>query len=223
MTAEERLAALADEKNADFLSRLVPNVAREKILGVRAPALRTLAKELYGSAEGETFLRRTPHAMLDENNLHAALLSLEKDYARCLRELDAFLPFVDNWASCDMLRPAAVKRHLGEFEKRIDGYLSSAHPYTQRFGIEMLMCHYLDERFDSAQLARVAAIRSEEYYVRMMQAWYFATALAKQYDSAVGYLESRALDSWTHRKTIQKAIESYRIGDAKKAYLKSLK
>lgn len=223
MTAEERLAALADEKNADFLSRLVPNVAREKILGVRAPALRTLAKELYASAEGETFLRRTPHAMLDENNLHAALLSLEKDYARCLRELDAFLPLVDNWASCDMLRPAAVKRHLGEFEKRIDGYLSSAHPYTQRFGIEMLMCHYLDERFDSAQLARVAAIRSEEYYVRMMQAWYFATALAKQYDSAVGYLESRALDSWTHRKTIQKAIESYRIGDAKKAYLKSLK
>ena len=223
MTAEERLAALADEKNADFLSRLVPNVAREKMLGVRAPALRALAKELYGSAEGEDFLRRTPHAMLDENNLHAALLSLEKDYARCLRELDAFLPFVDNWASCDMLRPAAVKRHLGEFEKRIDGYLSSAHPYTQRFGIEMLMCHYLDERFDSAQLARVAAIRSEEYYVRMMQAWYFATALAKQYDSAVGYLESRALDSWTHRKTIQKAIESYRIGDAKKAYLKSLK
>ena len=223
MTAEERLAALADEKNADFLSRLVPNVAREKMLGVRAPALRALAKELYGSAEGEDFLRRTPHAMLDENNLHAALLSLEKDYARCLRELDAFLPFVDNWASCDMLRPAAVKRHLGEFEKRIDGYLSSAHPYTQRFGIEMLMCHYLDEHFDSAQLARVAAIRSEEYYVRMMQAWYFATALAKQYDSAVGYLESRALDSWTHRKTIQKAIESYRIGDAKKAYLKSLK
>ena len=223
MTAEERLAVLADEKNADFLSRLVPNIPREKILGVRAPAVRALAKELYGTPEGEAFLRRLPHALLDENNLHAAMLSLEKDYDKALRGLKTFLPFVDNWASCDMLRPAAVKRRLDEFEGFVDGCLAAAHPYTVRFGVEMLLCHYLDEHFDPAQLARVAALRSEEYYVRMMQAWYFATALAKQYESAVGYLESRALDSWTHRKTIQKAVESYRISDERKAWLKTLK
>lgn len=223
MTAEERLYALADEKNADFMSRLTPGIPRERILGVRIPALRALAKELRGTAEEAAFLARLPHATLDENNLHGVLLSLERDYERTLALLDAFLPQVDNWATCDLLRPAAVKRRLDDFEAAIDAYLASEQPYTVRFGIEMLLCHYLDARFDPAQLARVAAIRTEEYYVRMMQAWYFATALSKQYESTIPYLEQHRLEDWTQRKTVQKAIESYRISDEKKAYLKTLK
>lgn len=223
MTAEERLYALADEKNADFMSRLTPGIPRERILGVRIPALRALAKELRGTAEEAAFLARLPHTTLDENNLHGVLLSQERDYERTLALLDAFLPQVDNWATCDLLRPAAVKRRLDDFEAVIDAYLASAQPYTVRFGIEMLLCHYLDARFDPAQLARVAAIRTEEYYVRMMQAWYFATALSKQYESTIPYLEQHRLEDWTQRKTVQKAIESYRISDEKKAYLKTLK
>ena len=223
MSVKERLEALSDQKNADFLSPLVPDIPREKILGVRFPALRTLAKELCGTAEAEAFLRDLPHETLDENNLHAVLISNLRDYGDVLAALAAFLPFVDNWSTCDTLRPTAVKKHLQEFEREIDGYLASEQPYTQRFGIEMLMSFYLSDAFDPAQLEKVAAIRSEHYYVRMMQAWYFATALAKQYESTIPVLERRELETWTHNKTIQKALESYRVSDDHKAYLKTLK
>ena len=151
------------------------------------------------------------------------LLNDLRRYEDILAALDAFLPFVDNWLTCDALRPRAVRRHLGEFERVIDGWLDDEHPYTVRFGIEMLMSYYLDEAFAPSQLERVARIRSEEYYVRMMQAWYFATALAKQYDHTLPVLEERRLERWTHNMTIRKAIESFRIGDAQKAYLKTLR
>ena len=223
MNIRERLEALSDEKYADFVSPLLPGVARESILGVRFPALRALAKELRGAPETERFLTALPHELLEENHLHAILISSLRDYDAAIAALDAFLPYVDNWSTCDTLRPAAVKRHPAEFERVIDGYLASARPYTVRFGIEMLMSCYLGEFFDPAQLGKVAAVESEHYYVRMMQAWYFATALAKQYDSAVRVLEERALERWTHNKTIQKAIESYRVSEEHKAYLRTLK
>ena len=223
MSVRERLEALSDAKNADFVASLTPDVPRGKILGVRFPALRALAKELRGTQEAADFLAALPHETFEENNLHAVLLSGIRDYDALLAALEAFLPFVDNWATCDALRPAAVKKHLADFERVIGGYLASEHPYTVRFGIEMLMSYYLDEAFAPSQLERVARIRSEEYYVRMMQAWYFATALAKQYDHTLPVLEERRLERWTHNMTIRKAIESFRIGDAQKAYLKTLR
>ena len=223
MSVRERLEALSDAKNADFVASLTPDVPRGKILGVRFPALRALAKELRGTPEAAEFLAALPHETFEENNLHAVLLSGIRDYDALCAGLDAFLPFVDNWSTCDTLRPAAVRKRLPEFERVIGGYLASERPYTVRFGIGMLMAYYLGEAFDPAQLERAAAIRFEHYYVRMMQAWYFATALAKQYDSAIRVLEEKRLERWTHNKTIQKAIESYRVSDERKAYLKTLK
>lgn len=223
MTVRQRLEALADESNADFLSRLLPGIERETVLGVRMPALRALAKELRGTDEAAAFLAALPHRYLDENNLHALLINELAGYEDALAAVDAFLPYVDNWATCDALRPKAVKKKLADFRGRIDGYLASAAPYTVRFGIEMLMCHYLDAAFSAKQNEQVASIRSEHYYIRMMQAWYYATALAKQWDTTIPLLEQRRLEPWTHAKTIRKAIESYRISDEKKAYLRTLK
>ena len=223
MTVRQRIEALADESNADFLSRLLPGIEREVVLGVRMPALRALAKELRGTEETAAFLAALPHRYLDENNLHALLINDLSGYEDALAALDAFLPYVDNWATCDALRPKAVKKKLADFRGRIDGYLASAAPYTVRFGIEMLMCHYLDAAFSDEQNGQIALIRSEHYYIRMMQAWYFATALAKQWDATIPLLEQRRLEPWTHAKTIRKAIESYRISDEKKAYLRTLK
>ncbi len=222
MSIRERLEALSDAKNADFVASLTPDVARGRILGVRFPALRALARELRGTEEAADFLSALPHELLEENHLHAILISSLRDYDAVLNALDAFLPFVDNWSTCDTLRPAAVRKHLPEFGRVIEGYLASAHPYTVRFGIEMLMAYYLGEAFDPGQLERVAAIRSEHYYVRMMQAWYFATALAKQYASTLPVLEERRLECWTHNKTIQKACESFRVREEHKAYLRTL-
>ena len=223
MTVRQRVEALADESNAEFLSRLLPGIKPETVLGVRMPALRALAKELRGTEEAAAFLAALPHRYLDENNLHALLINDIAGYEDALTAIDAFLPYVDNWATCDALRPKAVKKNLAVFRGRIDGYLASGAPYTVRFGIEMLMCHYLDAAFASEQNEQVASIRSEHYYIRMMQAWYFATALAKQWDGTIATLEQRRLESWTHAKTIQKAIESYRISEEKKAYLRTLK
>ena len=222
MRPEERLEALADPANADFVARLTPGIARESILGVRLPAIRALAKALPAD-EAAAFLRRLPHETLDANLLHAVLLSGMKDCGELVASLESFLPFVDNWMSCDTIRPAAVRRHAEAFGREIGRWLDSDRPYTQRFAIGMLMSYYLDGAFRPEQLARAAAVRSEHYYVRMMQAWYFATALAKQYDSAIVYLEQRRLEPWTHGKTIQKAIESYRIGEETKAYLRTLR
>lgn len=223
MTVRERVEALADAKNADFVSRLTPGVGRERVLGARLPALRKLAKELRGTSEAAGFMAELPHAYLEEDHLHAMLIGTLRDYDGCLAALESFLPFVDNWGVCDTLRPAALMKRPEDFLGRIDAYLASELPYTQRFGVGMLMTYFLGEHFDPAQPERVAALSSEHYYVRMMQAWYFATALAKQYDSAVVYLERNRLEKWTHNKTIQKALESRRVSDAHKAYLRTLK
>lgn len=219
----QRLFEMRDLGYRDFHAALIPNVDKEKIIGVRTPALRKYARELRGSAEAEKFLRALPHEYYDENNLHGMLISEIKDYAGCVAALDRFLPYVDNWATCDLTSPKVFKKHRAELVEDIRRWIASGETYTVRFGIEMLMTHFLDEDFQEEYLALVAELRSEEYYVRMMQAWYFATALAKQYEAAVVYIEQKRLESWTHNKAIQKARESFRVSDARKAYLKTLK
>ena len=223
MEIREELTALRDEKNAAFAARLIPNIPPETILGARTPALRKLARTLRGTEEAERFLSCLPHALHEENLLHALLLNELRDYARCLRETERFLPFVDNWAVCDALRPKCFAKHRRELLEPIRRWLASDGTYTLRFGLEMLMTHYLDEDFSPDCLDWAAALRSEEYYVNMMIAWYFATALARQYEAALPYLSERRLDPWTHNKTIRKAVESYRISDEQKAFLKTLK
>lgn len=223
MEIREELTALRDEKNAAFAARLIPNIPPETILGARTPALRSLARRLRGTEEAERFLSCLPHALHEENLLHALLLNELRDYARCLRETERFLPFVDNWAVCDALRPKCFAKHRRELLEPIRRWLASGETYTVRFGLEMLMTHYLDEDFSPDYLDWAAALRSEEYYVNMMIAWYFATALARQYEAAQPYLSERRLDPWTHNKTIRKAVESYRISDEQKAYLKTLR
>lgn len=217
------LLSSADPEYADFTSKMVPEIKRENIIGVRLPVLRQIAKKHSGSDEAAAFMRDLPHRYLDQNNLHSALISRIKDPAAALEETDRFLPFIDNWATCDTLSPKCLKKALPDFYRRIDVWLRSDLTYTLRFAIVSLMSFFLDDAFDPEYPLRVAEIKSEEYYVRMAQAWYFATALAKQYEAAIPYLEERRLDDWTHNKTIQKAVESFRVTDQHKEYLKSLR
>ncbi len=193
------------------------------MIGVRTPALRALAKELIAREEIGDFLTALPHRYFDENQLHAFLISLVKDYSYTISLVQQFLPHVDNWATCDQMSPKAFRAHRAELLGEIEGWLASDHPYTVRFGVGMLMQHYLDQDFDPRYPALVAALRSEEYYINMMRAWYFATALAKQYSAVLPYLASGQLDVWTHNKTIQKAVESYRLTAEQKAELRAFK
>lgn len=220
---QARLFALQDLKYRDFNSKLIPTVDKATVIGVRTPALRALTRELSGTAEATAFLTQLPHQYYEENNLHGFLLERMKDYDKLIAGLDIFLPYIDNWATCDLISPKIFKKHLPELYEKIKCWLQSEHTYTVRFGIEMLMSFYLNDAFVPEALELVAAVRSEEYYVNMMIAWYFATVLAKQYSAAIPYLQSNRLDSWTHNKTIQKAIESYRISDETKTYLRGLK
>lgn len=219
----ERLFAAQDLKYRDFQSRLTPTVPAECFIGVRTPELKRLARAYAKHAEIEAFLQDLPHDYFEENQLHAFIISGEKDYERCLRELDIFLPYVDNWATCDQMSPAVFRKHPDDVCTQAKRWIASDHTYTKRFGIGVLMAHYLDETFRTEYAELVAAVRSEEYYVNMMVAWYFATALAKQYDAILPYIEDHRLDEWTHHKTIQKAVESCRISPEQKAYLKMLK
>lgn len=219
----ERLFALADEAYRQFQTPLLPTVAPERIIGVRTPVLRKLAKELAGTAEAEAFLRDLPHAYYEENNLHAFLVEQLRDYDTCIAAIDAFLPYVDNWSTCDGWSPKVFKKHPDALLMKIREWMASDLPYTVRFGIGMLQRYFLDERFDPMYLDWVAAVNREEYYVRMMVAWYFATALAKQYEAALPFIEEGWLPLWTHNKAIQKALESYRISNEQKVYLKTLK
>ena len=221
-TVRGRLFALRDETNAAFMARLVPTLPPESVLGVRLPDCRALAKELCRMPDIGEFLADLPHRYLDENNLHALILNEEKDCAAAVAAIDAFLPYVDNWATCDALRPKAFKKHPSALPDECRRWMRSGATYTVRFGIEMLMTHYLDENFRPEYLEEVSIIKSKEYYVNMMIAWYFVTALAKQYEAAISYIEQRRLDQWTHNKTIRKAIESYRVPDEHKAYLRTL-
>lgn len=223
MEIEERLFALQDKGYRDFHKKLVPTVPQDKIIGVRTPALRKLAKEIVQMGEAEAFLARLPHRYFDENQLHAFIISGLKDYGECMAHLQEFLPYIDNWATCDQLSPKVFKQHRQELLKEIRKWLESEETYTVRFAIGMLMHHFLDEDFDEAYLSMVAEVRSEEYYVNMMIAWYFATALAKQYEAALHFIEGNRLDAWTHNKAIQKAVESRRVSMERKEYLRGLK
>lgn len=220
---QARLFELQDLKYRDFNSKLIPTVDPETVIGVRTPELRKFAKAFSKTPEASEFLQILPHKHYEENNLHGFLIENMKDYDQAIAALDAFLPYVDNWATCDLMRPKAFKKHLPELREQIKVWIASDHTYTVRFGIEMLMSFFLDEPFQPEYLDWVAGVRSEEYYVNMMIAWYFATALAKQYDAALPYIQQRRLEPWPHNKAIQKAIESYRITDEQKAYLRSLK
>ena len=217
------LLAKQDIKYRDFQAPLFPNIDKERMIGVRTPELKKLAKELFGSELANKFIETLPHQYFDENQLHAFLISLIKDYKTCLKEVDKFLPYIDNWGTCDQLSPKVFAKHKEELAVDIKRWIKSKHTYTVRFAIGMLLGLYLDESFKEDYLELVSGIKSEEYYINMMIAWYFATALAKQYDSTIKYIEDKQLNPWFHNKTIQKAVESYRITNEQKAYLKSLK
>ena len=219
----DRLFALRDEGYAKMQAKLLPTVPEAAIIGVRTPALRTLAREWAGQEEAEEFLRTLPHRYFDENQLHAFLISLKRDFDETLSQVEAFLPFVDNWATCDQLSPKAFVKRKADLLPALFRWLHSDHPYTVRFAMGMLMQHFLDQDFDAAYPALVAEVQSDHYYVRMMQAWYFATALAKQYGAALPYIEENRLEKWTHNKAVQKALESYRVSAEHKAYLRTLR
>lgn len=220
---QKRLFALQDPGYKEFHCKLMPTVDPHTVIGVRTPQLRKLARELSGTPEAEAFLTKLPHPYYDENNLHGFLLERCKDFDRAVALVDAFLPYVDNWATCDLCSPKVFGKHRPQLLEHIQRWMASGHTYTIRFGMEMLMTHFLDEDFDPKYLSWVAAVRSEEYYVNMMTAWFFATALTKRYNAALPYIEDHRLDPWTHNKAIQKARESYRVPAEHKDHLNSLK
>ena len=217
------LFKMQDMDYRDFNSKLIPTVDKESMIGIRAPELRKYAKEIGKKEEVKEFLHDLPHKYFDENQLHAFIISEIKDFKNCIDEINRFLPYIDNWATCDQLSPKIFKKHHSELFAYIKDWLKSDKVYTLRFGIGMLMEHFLEKDFDIIYPEMIANIRSDEYYVNMMIAWYFATALAKQYESVIPFIENNSLDIWTHNKAIQKAVESLRISDEKKEYLKSLK
>ncbi len=219
----EELFRLRDEKYAAMQVKIIPTVEPDRIIGVRTPELRVFAKELSKDPDISDFLKALPHRYFDEDQLHAFVISLEKDFDRCIEETEAFLPFIDNWATCDQLSPKAFKKDPEKLLPCICKWIASDRTYTVRFAIGMLMQYFLDEGFSTEYADMVAEIRSEEYYINMMIAWYFATALAKQYGKILPYLEEKRLDDWTHNKAIQKSVESYRITPEQKTYLKTLK
>ena len=223
MTILDRLYELEDKEYAAFQAKLTPGVPPESFIGVRVPMVRKLAKELIKANEYADFLQQLPHKFYDENMLHGLLVSEIKDYDWCIAEVDKFLPYVDNWAVCDIMSPKVFKKNKEALLTKIVEWSGSEHLYTSRFGIEMLMSHYLDDDFKPEYLDIPASVHSEEYYLKMMIAWFFATALAKQWDATIPYIENNKLDTWVHNKTIQKARESYRITDTQKEYLKTLK
>ena len=220
---QKRLFELQDEKYRDFQVKLIPTVDPATVIGVRTPELRKLAKELSKRDDIDAFLETLPHDHFDENQLHAFILSGMKDFTKCMTGVCGFLPFIDNWATCDQLSPKVFGKNKAELLAYINEWLQSDETYTIRFAAGMLMEHFLDDDFDIKYPEMVAGIESDEYYVNMMRAWYFATALAKQYVSVISFIEEKRLDKWTHNKTIQKSVESYRITPEQKAYLKSLK
>lgn len=223
MEIEKELFKLQDLEFKKFHSRLIPTVSPDSIIGVRIPLLKKIAKELYQDSEKYRFMRELPHKYYEENQLHIMLACLEKDFETCIKELEIFLPYADNWAVTDQSSPKCFKKKHKELIPILKSWLYSDHLYTVRYSINIFMREFLDEDFDVSFPQIISELRSDEYYQKMMIAWYFATALAKQYDSVIPFLEEGRLDEWTHNKTIQKAIESYRIRDNQKEYLRTLK
>ena len=218
----DRLFEMQDTGYRDFQRRLMPDIPKEKVIGVRTPALRKLAKELAGTEEAAAFISQLPHKYYEEDNLHTFLICEMKDYDDCMAEVERFLPYIDNWATCDCFTPKVFKKHREEVYEKIKQWLGSAETYTVRFGIVTLM-DYLKTDFEKQMLSLVADIRSEEYYINMATAWYFSMALVWQYNAALPYLTEERLDKWTHNKSIQKATESRQIDDKTKEYLRTLK
>ena len=220
---QKQLFELQDLKYRDFHSKLMPETDKETVIGIRTPVLRKFAKEFAGTSEAEAFLRQLPHRYYEENNLHMMLITGIKDYEKCMEEIQRFLPCIDNWATCDYPAPKCFARHKDQVLEEAKRWISSGETYVIRYGIGMLMRLFLDEDFSSEYLEMAAAGQSQEYYVNMMIAWYFATALAKQWDATVPYIEQHKLSDWVHRKTVQKAVESYRITPEQKEYLKGFR
>ena len=218
-----RLFAESEKAYADFQGGLIPGVPREKVIGVRTPTLRKYSAELYGTYEAKKFLSSLPHEYHEENNLHAFLIEKNKDFDECVRELERFLPYVDNWATCDGMSPKVFAANREKLLPYIEKWLASSHVYTVRYGMLMLMKHFLGKDFRTEYADAVAAVKSEEYYIKMMQAWYFATALAENYESVLPYITEKRLPTWVHNKAIQKATESRRISEDIKTYLRTLK
>jgi 3-methyladenine DNA glycosylase AlkD len=218
-----RLFALQDAEYREFHCKLIPTVNPETVIGVRTPELRKFSREFAKTPEAAEFLKLLPHSYYEENNLHGFVIETIRDYETAIAAVDLFLPFIDNWATCDLMSPKVFKKHLPELYGKIPQWLESGKTYTIRFGIGMLLRFFLDDAFRPEMLELVAAVQSDEYYVNMMIAWYFATALTKQYNTAAPYIIEQRLSAWTHNKTIQKAIESFRITDETKRYLRSLK
>ena len=223
MTVSEMLAACASEKYRDFQSKLVPNIPKETILGVKTPDMRRIAKSISGTEEADAFLAELPHKYYEENLVHFFVIAMIRDFNECVEAVETFLPYVDCWPVCDQSSPKAFARNHGKLLPFIQKWIGSEHVYTVRFGIRMLMNEFLGENFKPEYLDWVAKVDGEDYYIKMMVAWYFATALAKRYDESVVYIEERRLEPWTHKKAIQKAIESYRVSDEHKDYLKTFR
>lgn len=217
---QKQLFELQDMAYRDFHSRLMPDIDKETVIGIRVPMLRKYAKSIAGTELAEKFIKELPHCYYEENNLHMMLITWIKDYDRCLTEIERFLPYIDNWATCDFPAPKCFENHKEDLLPVIKRWIASSETYTIRYGIGMLMRLYLDADFDPEYVRIVAEVKSDEYYVNMMIAWYMATALAKQWDAVIPYIEEHRMSDWVHRKTIQKAVESYRITDEQKRYLK---
>lgn len=219
----EALLKKGDRAYRDFMQKLVPGVDPETMIGISTPVLKKHARSGLDPAQRKAFMADLPHRYFEENNLHAYCIGGIRDVDQCIAAIDEFLPYVDNWATCDGLRPTVFKQYPEKLLAAIDRWMVSEHPYTRRFAIEMLMLHFLDARFERAYLEKVARVKSGEYYVNMMVAWYFAEALVRQYDESLPYLVNRRLDPWVHNKTIQKAVESHRISEDRKRWLKTLR
>lgn len=217
-----RLFDMQDLSYRDFHSKLMPGINKATVIGVRTPELRKFAKQMAGSEEAKAFMAELPHLYYEENNLHAFMIEQINNFDECIKELELFLPYIDNWATCDMLRPKILKKNLPVLKTKCFEWMESGHCYTVRFAVETLMLYFLDEHFEPCIMEKIAAIKSDEYYIIMMVAWYFATALVKQYDCALPYLTQKKLDSRIHNKAIQKARESYRITPEQKQYLHGL-
>lgn len=219
----ERLNELKDDEYRQFHSKIVPNISAESILGVRIPLLRNLAKELYNDPYKEVFMQNVPHMYYEENQLHIMMICMEKNFNCCIKLLNDFLPYADNWAVTDQPSPKCFKKRHEELIPIIEKWLESDHVYTSRYAMNIYMREFLDEDFRIEYAEKISQKRGEDYYLNMMRAWYFATALAKKYEETVPFLENKVLDVWTHNKTIQKAVESYRVSAEHKDYLKTLK
>lgn len=220
---QNKLFSLKDEKYVEFQAKLTPSVEREFFIGVRNPDVRAYAKEIKNSKQAEDFLNALPHKYYEENMLHTMLLNEEKDFAQCIERVERFLPYINNWAVCDCLSPKAFKRNKTPLEQKAYEWCQSEHTYTCRFGIKTFMSHFLVEDFKPEQMKFISKIESDEYYINMMISWYFATALAKQWSDAIKYFEKPCMQKFCHNKSLQKAIESYRITPEQKEYLRTLK